>query len=287
VRFMLLIKSDERTEAGVMPNEKFMAAMDQYNQELVNAGALISAEGLHPSAKGARMKLEGGKRTLTRGPFGEPEKIIAGYWIIQADSKEEAIEWAKRVPFEANEAWVTSGGIGQIEVRQLFELEDFPVNENESGWREQEAEFRAKTEGAQPVAPVQIAADGTPMKRFFCIANANERSEAGVMPSEELLAAMGEYMGEMMATGIMLGGEGLQPSSNGARVTFTAGKRSVTDGPFIETKELVGGFGIIQAPSLDEAIECSWRFLEVGVEEEGGENSCEIRQIFDMSDFAA
>jgi hypothetical protein len=125
------------------------------------------------------------------------------------------------------------------------------------------------------------------MKRFFCIANANERSEAGVMPSEELLAAMGEYMGEMMATGIMLGGEGLQPSSNGARVTFTAGKRSVTDGPFIETKELVGGFGIIQAPSLDEAIECSWRFLEVGVEEEGGENSCEIRQIFDMSDFAA
>jgi hypothetical protein len=286
VRFMLLIKSDERTEAGMMPDEKVDAALGRFNEELVKAAVLISAEGLHPSSKGARMKLSNGQRILTRGPFGEPEKLIAGYWIIQAGSKEEAIEWAKRVPFEADETWAASGGVGQVEVRQLFELDDFPVNENESGWREQEAEFRV-AEWANPAQTTQKSADGTPMKRFFCIANADERSEAGVLPSEELLAAMGEFMAEMTTNGVMLGGEGLQPSSKGARVNFTAGKRTVTDGPFIETKELVGGFGIIQAPSLDQAIEWSWRFLEVGIEETDGESTCEIRQIFDASDFAA
>jgi hypothetical protein len=286
MRFMLLIKSDARTEAGEMPDESFMAAMDKFNNELVDAGAWLSAEGFHPSSKGARLELVNGKRTLTRGPFGEPEKLIAGYWIIQADSKDEAVEWAKKVPFEADKTGAASGGVGQVEVRQIFELDDFPVNENESGWREEEAAFRAEAGSAQQFAPLQTSEDGEPKKRFFCFNHADANSEAGAMPSQEMLAAMGEYMGEMVAAGVVLGGEGLQPSSKGARVTYAGGKRTVTDGPFIETKELVGGYGIIQAKSLDEAIDLSWRFLEVA-SMESGESSCEIRQLFDMSDFPA
>jgi hypothetical protein len=284
---MLLVNSDDRTEAGAMPDEKFMIAMGKFNEDLANAGKLLAAEGLHPSAKGARLKLAGGERTLTKGPFGEPRRLVAGYWIIQADSKEEAIEWAKRVPFEADEAWVASGGIGQIEVRQVFELDDFPVNEDESGWREQEAEIRTASEDGVSFTVPQASTEGITLKRFFCTTNADCESEAGKLPSEEHLAAMGEFMGEMAAVGVVLGGEGLQPSSKGALVTFSGGKRIVTDGPFIETRELIGGFGLIQAKSLDEAIDLSWRFMEVAGKRSGGESICEIRQIFEASDVPA
>jgi hypothetical protein len=117
MRFMMLIKADKKTEAGVMPEEKLLVAMGKYNEELVKAGALLSAEGLHPSSKGARIQFSGGKRTVIDGPFTETKELIAGYWMIQANSKEEALEWVKRVPFEA----------GEIELRQVFEESDFPA----------------------------------------------------------------------------------------------------------------------------------------------------------------
>jgi hypothetical protein len=275
MRFMLLIKSDERTEAGEPPSEELITAVGEFNEEQAASGNLLAAEGLHPSVKGARLKLAGGERTLIKGPFGEPHKLVAGYWMIQADSKEEAIEWAKRVPFEADETWVASGGVAQIEVRRVLGPEDFPGEIDEAEWRE------------PPAGPAQETGKAPSMMRFFCIANANPDSEAGIPPRPEYFAAMEAFTRKMAMSGALLGGEGLAPSSEGARVTFSGGTRIVTDGPFMETKELVGGFAILQAKSLDEVIELSWRFLEVGDEGPDRERTCEIRQIFDMSDVPA
>jgi hypothetical protein len=275
MRFMMMIKADKNTEAGVLPDEKILAAMGEYNNELVKAGALLGAEGLQPTSKGFRITNSGGKITVTDGPFTEAKEIVAGYWIIQAKSKQEAIEWAKRVPFEAGESPATAGGVGQIEIRQLFEVDDFPVNENESGWREEEEAFRAQNQG---LAPVEIP--GT--LRYLMTFMADERSEAGVLPDEKVLSEMGGLMGEMADKGVLLAGEGLQPSSKGARVYFSNGKRTVTDGPFAEAKELIGGFCMIRVNSKEEAVEWARRGIAIH-----GDGECEVRQVFQASDFPA
>ena len=116
MRFMVLVKADESSEAGVMPDEKLLAAMGQYNEELVKAGIMLAGEGLHPTSKGARVKFSGDKRTVRDGPFTETKELVAGFWLWQVKSKEEAIEWLKRAPF---------GGDTEVEIRQVFEAEDF------------------------------------------------------------------------------------------------------------------------------------------------------------------
>ena len=115
MRFMMIVKASPESEAGAMPEEKVLADMAKYNEELVKAGVLLDASGLKPSSKGARIKYSGSKRTVVDGPFTEAKELIAGFWIIQVKSKDEAIEWAKRVPFED----------GEVELRAFFELEDF------------------------------------------------------------------------------------------------------------------------------------------------------------------
>jgi hypothetical protein len=117
---MMIVKANQDSEAGKMPSEELIAAMGKYNEELQKAGALLDLAGLHPSSKGARIKFQGWKRTVTDGPFAETKELIAGYWIIQAKSLDEAIEWAKRAPDPHGE-----GQEGEIEIRQLFELDDF------------------------------------------------------------------------------------------------------------------------------------------------------------------
>ena len=116
MRFMLLVKADKDSEAGVMPDQKMLADMGNYNDEMVKAGIMLAGEGLQPSSKGARVKFSGGKRTVVDGPFTEAKELIAGFWLIDVKSKAEAIEWVKRVPFT---------GEAEIEVRQVFESEDF------------------------------------------------------------------------------------------------------------------------------------------------------------------
>ncbi|HJU75120.1 MAG TPA: YciI family protein [Gemmatimonadaceae bacterium] len=122
MRFMLMIKADAQSEAGVLPTEQEFAEMGRYNSELIKAGAMLDGAGLHPSSKGAKVKFRGGKPTVVDGPFSEAKELIAGFWIIQAKSKEEAIEWAKRVPFTPTAKF---SGDGEIEVRQVYESEDF------------------------------------------------------------------------------------------------------------------------------------------------------------------
>ena len=118
MRFMIIVKATKDSEAGKMPSEDLLAAMAKYNEELVKAGVMLDGAGLQPSSKGARVRYSGAKRTVIDGPFAETKELIAGYWIIQAKSMEEAIEWVKRVPNPHEED-------GEIEIRQFFELEDF------------------------------------------------------------------------------------------------------------------------------------------------------------------
>jgi hypothetical protein len=120
MRFMMMVKGDSKP--GVLPSEEMLAAMAKYNEELMKAGVLLDLSGLRPSAEGVRIKFAGGKRTVIDGPFAESKELIAGYWIIDVKSKEEAIEWAKRVPFTGGGEF---GDMAEIEIRPFFELDDF------------------------------------------------------------------------------------------------------------------------------------------------------------------
>src|SRR3954454_23059436 len=135
MRFMILLKANKTTEAGVLPDEKLLTEMGKFNEELVKAGVMLAAEGLHPSSKGARVRFSGGQRTVIDGPFSETKELIAGFWLWQVKSKEEAIEWLKRAPFD--------GGT-EVELRQIFEAEGFGENLTPE-IREQEQRFRDQT----------------------------------------------------------------------------------------------------------------------------------------------
>ena len=133
MRFMVLVKTDKATEAGVLPNEKLLTEMGKFNEELVKAGVMLAGEGLQPSSKGARVRFDNGKKTVIDGPFTESKELIAGFWIWEVKSKEEAIKWLKRAPFDQTE----------VEIRQVFESEDFG-EEFTPELRKQEERLRAK-----------------------------------------------------------------------------------------------------------------------------------------------
>ena len=204
--------------------------------------------------------------------------MLAGFWVIQTPSKEAAIEWAERCPFESDVTALASGAEGEIEVRQIFELEDFPTNPDESGWRESEAAYQEQFHAA----PTPI----TKKRQFMMNMMADDDSEAGVLPSEKLLAEMGSLMAEMARTGVLLAGEGLQSSAKGAKVKFSAGKRSVVDGPFAETKELVAGYSLIQVDSKEEALTWAERCIMIDAAGRKGQSTIELREIFTEADFA-
>jgi hypothetical protein len=124
MKFMMLVKANQESEAGKMPSEELISAMGAYNEELIKAGALVDLAGLQPTSKGFRVRFSGGKQSVVDGPFAESKELIAGFWIIDVKSKEEAIEWAKKTP-----ALHGPGNDSELEVRQFFELEDFEPGE--------------------------------------------------------------------------------------------------------------------------------------------------------------
>ncbi|GAA2788203.1 YciI family protein [Crossiella cryophila] len=138
MRFMVLVKASEETEAGVMPAEADLAAMGRYNEELVKAGVLLAGEGLHPSSNGLRIAFDGDQRTVIDGPFAETKELLAGFWLLEVGSREEIIEWVKRAPMES----------GELEIRQVFTEEDFG-DAFTPELREQEARLRAQVEEQQ------------------------------------------------------------------------------------------------------------------------------------------
>ncbi|WP_375452809.1 YciI family protein [uncultured Devosia sp.] len=134
MRFMILVKASPESEAGVMPSSELIAAMGRYNEALIDAGVMLAGEGLQSSAKGARIKSEAGTVTVTDGPFSETKELLAGYWLIQTKTRDEAIEWCKRIPFEDGQ---------EVELRQVFEASDFAVDDisqehlqKEQAWRD-------------------------------------------------------------------------------------------------------------------------------------------------------
>jgi hypothetical protein len=267
MRFMVMVKANKDSEAGVLPDEKILTEMGKYNEALVRAGAMLAGEGLQASSKGARVRYAHGRVTVTDGPFAETKELVAGFWLLQVKSMDEAVEWAKRAPFQE----------GEVEIRPLFELTDFPVDpaEKPDGWREKEEQSRAVPPARKP---------GT--IRFMGLLKADKDTEAGVLPDEKFMESMGAFFEEGIKSGVILSGEGLHPTSKGVRVRYSGSKRTVTDGPFTETKELVAGYAIIQARSREEAIE--WTKPFVTVDAPGRyrqESDCEIRQIFELEDF--
>ncbi|HKO97401.1 MAG TPA: YciI family protein [Pyrinomonadaceae bacterium] len=135
MRFMVIVKANKESEAGEIPTEKMLSDMGKYNEALTNAGIMLAGEGLHPSSKGTRVKFSGGKQTVIDGPFAETKELVAGFWLWQVKSKDEAIEWLKRAPFEDTE----------VEIRQVFEAEDFG-EEFTPELREQEERLRSEIE---------------------------------------------------------------------------------------------------------------------------------------------
>ena len=136
MRFIVFVKASKESEAGQMPSEKDLAAMQKYNEELVRAGAMLSGEELHPSARGKRIQYSGGKRTVVDGPFSETKELVAGFWILQMKSQDEVVEWLKRAPFQE----------GEVEIRQVFEAEDFAYAPEAMA---KEKELRAKIESTK------------------------------------------------------------------------------------------------------------------------------------------
>lgn len=149
MRFMVLVKANEDSEAGKMPSAQLLADMGRFNEELIRAGVMLAGEGLHPSSKGARVRFSGAKRTVIDGPFSETKELIAGFWLIQVKSKDEAIEWVKRIPNPM------PGTETEIEIRQVYEAEDFgelqdqvpEVFEAERNFREHEDARRQERQG--------------------------------------------------------------------------------------------------------------------------------------------
>ena len=133
MRFMVLVKADKNSETGALPDPKILAEMGNFNEELVKAGVMLAGEGLHASSKGARVRFDGPKRTVIDGPFAETKELVAGFWLWQVKSKEEAIEWLKRAPFQE----------GEVEIRQVFEADDFGA-ELTPELRKQEERMRAQ-----------------------------------------------------------------------------------------------------------------------------------------------
>ena len=138
MKFMMIVKSNSESEAGALPSEEMLTEMGKYNEELMKAGVLLDLSGLHPTSKGARVKYRGGKRSVVDGPFTESKELVAGFWLIQVKSRDEAIEWAKRAPMDLG---VPADQEVEVEIRQLFELDDFGESPAIDAARELEKEL--------------------------------------------------------------------------------------------------------------------------------------------------
>jgi hypothetical protein len=139
MRFMILVKASAESEAGVLPSAELLAEMGKFNEELVKAGVMLAGEGLHPSSKGARIRYDGSRRTVVDGPFSETKELVAGFWLLQVKSREEAIEWLKRAPFQE----------GEVEIRQVFETEDFAPSDPTGELRAAEERLREQVAAQQ------------------------------------------------------------------------------------------------------------------------------------------
>jgi hypothetical protein len=261
MRFMVLVKGNADSENGKLPSEAELSAMGVFNQELIDAGMMLAGEGLKPSKDATRVLYKNGKTSFVDGPFSEAKEVIAGYWMLKAKSKADVIDWLQRAP-------CFDGG-GELEVREVYEEEDFGGDPNAS---------------PPPPAPAKPNS-----KRYLTMLFADAKTETELTPTagnQELLEKMGGLMGEIAAQGALIGGDGLKPSSKGAKILFNGKNRRVVDGPFAEAKELIAGVSTVRATSKEEALEWARRMLVIHCEGVGvSEGQVEVRPIMESSDF--
>lgn len=228
MRVMSMHKTNPATEAGALPTPELMAGMGPLMDDMAKAGILESGEGLRPSSTGVRLNFSGGRCTVTKGPFKGDNELIAGYCIVRTRSIDEAVEWATRF----------AGLIGdtEIDIRPVCEMWDLGF-------------------GQKPA--------DDPTTRFMLVHKIDEKSEAGVPHTPEMRAGMQKLVADMTAAGVYLASGGLEPSSKATRLQYTGNKRTITDGPFAESKELIAGYVILDVKSIDEAIHWADRFAKL------------------------
>lgn len=227
MRFIVMHKLDRNSEAGIPPSPELLAAMGKFLVEGAAAGVFQSGEGLHSTAERARVNFSAGKCIVTNGPFSGSNELISGFAMVKVKSKEAAIQWAERVAEVLGEGEIEAGL-----VKEPWDLGLVPRPE------------------------------GAPL-RFLLLQKADRQSEGAAPPAPNRKAEMEKLLEEMRRAGVLLVAEELEPSSKGARLRFSGGKRTVLDGPFIESKELIGGYAIIQEKSKTEAIEWASAFAKV------------------------
>jgi hypothetical protein len=251
MQFMIFRKADKDTEAGVLPGAELLQAMGEYHQQLADAGIMRGGEGLQPSALGVRLQLSPGRVTIVDGPF-ETKELIAGFSIIDVESKQQAIDWLSR--------WPRQDGAGNVEL----EL-------RESGCPGGCAEVEAS------------GASGPAGRRFVVLLRSSADLESEVPVPRERLDTLDAHNAAAAKAGVLLAADGLRSSARGARVKVAGGKLSVIDGPFTEIKEMIAGYWMIRAASLQDAVEWA-RQVPYPT---GPEVEVEIRQLYEMEDFGA
>lgn len=265
MRAVMLVKTDGKSEGMLPPDNEVVIAIGKFNDEMQKAGVMVAGEGLLPSSHGARVRLAHGKFSVTDGPFSEAKELVGGLWLIQTKTREQAVSWLERVPL-----------LEDVELRPLYEMDDFPVGaaEQPDGWRDREIAARdAMTNQAPPRTP------GT--KRFILLLKSDARTESGALPTEETLSEMGALMDEGVRSGALLGGEGLKPSSTGVRLRGKGSARRTLDGPFTESKELIAGYTILQCETKTLAVEFAKRWLAIHAKVGVDECEIEVRELLD------
>jgi len=263
MRFMIIRKSAENTEAGAKPTPELLTAMLGFHDDLTKAGIFKGGDGLKPSSVSTRVRLTGNKFAVVDGPFAETKELVAGYSVIDVPSKEDALAIMRR--------WPAEDGDVELELRQLYGADDFPADP-------------AAGDPPPPPAPPPRK-PGT--VRYALLIKSDARTESGAPPDPVVIKQMDDLMRDPVATGAMLGGQGLKPSAQGAKLRRTRGKVTVVDGPFTETKELIAGFSLLQYASKQEAIDFAKRWLQIHVDWSGtGAGEIEIRPLYEAEDFA-
>lgn len=225
MRFMVMHKHDKTTEAGVKPTLDFIAAMGGLVEEMIKKGVFKDGAGLGTSATRTRLTFRGGERTVLEGPYeGSGNELVAGYMQLKTASRAEAVEWASRLGRILGDV--------EIEVGKTTEAWDL---------------------GLAPEPP-------NPPFQCLVLVKATPESEAGKAPSAAVRTAIAELAKEMTAQGILMSSGTLTPSAKGSRIHMGGGKRSIVDGPFAESKELIGGFALLDLPSKEAVIEFCWRY---------------------------
>lgn len=275
MRVIMMLKSDAQAESGLPPDEQMLTDMGKFNEQLFNAGVLKGGEGLHPSTHGARVRISKGKTTIVDGPFAEAKELVAGYFLLETKTLKEAVDWALKIPGEP------PSGEGEIELRPLYETEDFPVDpaEQPGGWRDKEIEARASLKDAGP----------SKGHRYISLLKADKNTESGTLaPSEKLLQEMGALMQEMTEKGVLISGDGLKPTSEGAKVFASKGKRWHAEGPFKDSRDIIAGFTVYRAKTKEEAIEWARRCLQIHVDGTGIDSGeIEVRRVFEIEEIPA